>query len=120
VGRLCNRVHYLQTKTRDYYFWRTHAGLELDLLILKNGKRLGFEIKFAEVPKATRSMHQIISDLNLDTFYIVYQGKHRVQLDEKIYAMPVKEINNIQIEGYCKLPFQCFCSAHNFKNFASN
>jgi len=79
-------------KTRDYYYWRTHAGLELDLMVLKNGKRLGFEIKYSETPKVTRSMHQIIDDLKLDQFYIVYQGKHQLELEEKVQLLPISAL----------------------------
>ena len=81
-----------QLKSRDYYYWRTHAGLELDLLVMKNGKRLGFEIKYSETPKVTRAMHQIIDDLKLDCFYLVYQGKHQVKLEEKIILLPVNNL----------------------------
>lgn len=81
-----------RTKTRDYYYWRTHAGLELDLLVMVNGKRIGFEIKYSETPKVTRSMHQIIEDLKLDQFFIVYQGKHRLELEAKIQLLPVNDI----------------------------
>ena len=87
IEQIINRL-----KTRDYYYWRTHAGLELDLLVLKNSKRLGFEIKFSGTPKVTRSMHQIIEDLKLDQFYIVYQGNHRLALEEKIQLLPVNDI----------------------------
>lgn len=87
IEQILNRM-----KTRDYYYWRTHAGLELDLLVMKNGKRLGFEIKYSETPKVTRSMHQIIEDLNLDQFFIVYQGKHRLELEAKIQLLPVIDI----------------------------
>lgn len=89
IEQIINRL-----KSRDYYYWRTHAGLELDLMVLKNGKRLGFEIKYSETPKVTRSMHQIIDDLKLDQFYIVYQGKHRLALEEKIQLLPVNGIVN--------------------------
>ena len=81
-----------QLKTRDYYYWRTHAGLELDLLVMKNGKRLGFEIKYSETPKVTRSMRQIIEDLKLDQFFIVYQGKHRLLMEDKIQLLPVNDL----------------------------
>ena len=37
--------------TRDFYYWRTHTGIELDLMVLKSGKRLGFEVTFSETPK---------------------------------------------------------------------
>lgn len=87
IEQIINRL-----KTRDYYYWRTHAGLELDLLVMKNGKRLGFEIKYSETIKVTRSMHQIIEDLKLDQFFIVYQGKHRLELDAKIQLLPVIDI----------------------------
>jgi len=79
-------------KTRDFYYWRTHAGLELDLMVMKNGKRLGFEIKYSETPKVTRSMRQIIEDLKLDCLFLVYQGKHEVKLEDKIQLLPVNNI----------------------------
>lgn len=79
-------------KTRDYFYWRTHAGLELDLMILKNGKRLGFEIKYSDTPKVTRSMRQIVDDLKLDCFYLVYQGKHNLELEDKIRLLPISDI----------------------------
>lgn len=81
-----------QLKSRDYFFWRTHSGLELDLMILKNGKKLGFEIKFSESPKVTRSMHSVIENLNLDKLYLVYRGERSLMLDENIYALPAKDI----------------------------
>jgi len=95
IEQIINRL-----KTRDYYYWRTHAGLELDLLVMKNGKRLGFEIKYSETPKVTRSMHQIIEDLKLDQFFIVYQGKHRLNLEEKIQLLPVNELGKENFEPY--------------------
>lgn len=78
--------------TRDYYFWRTHTGAELDLLVVKSGKKLGFEIKYSDVPKITRSMNSVIEDLNLDKLFLIYQGKRKLQLQEKIYALPADEI----------------------------
>lgn len=78
--------------TRDCYFWRTHTGAELDLMVVKNGKKLGFEIKYSDVPKITRSMNNVIEDLNLDKLYLLYQGKRKLQLQEKIYALPADEI----------------------------
>ncbi|UCF02432.1 MAG: hypothetical protein JSV14_01890 [Deltaproteobacteria bacterium] len=42
--------------SRDAYFWATHAGAELDLLVMTHGKRQGFECKYADAPGRTRSM----------------------------------------------------------------
>ena len=79
-------------QTRDYYFWRTHAGAELDLLVFKNGKRFGFEIKFSDKPQVTKSMKQSISDLKLDRLYLVYQGKHVLNLEDNIRLLPALNI----------------------------
>lgn len=84
--------------TRDCYFWRTHTGAELDLLVVKSGKKLGFEIKYSDVPKITRSMNSVIEDLGLDKLFLIYQGKRKLQLQERIFALPANEIfkNNFE------------------------
>jgi predicted AAA+ superfamily ATPase len=60
----------------ESYFWATQAGAELDLLIIKDGKRLGFEFKHTDFPKITPSMRIALETLNLDHLYIVvpYSG----------------------------------------------
>ena len=40
---------------RSAYFWGTHGGVELDLL-LHGARRLGFEFKFSDQPGTTKSM----------------------------------------------------------------
>jgi predicted AAA+ superfamily ATPase len=84
--------------TRDCYFWRTHTGAELDLLVVKSGKKLGFEIKYSDVPKITRSMNSVIEELGLDKLFLIYQGKRKLQLQERIFALPANEIfkNNFE------------------------
>lgn len=79
-------------KTRDFYYWRTHTGTELDLMVLKGGRRLGFEIKYSENPTSTRSMHTALDDLKLDKLYVVYKGHRVLSFDEKITAVPVSNI----------------------------
>ncbi len=86
-------------QTRDYYFWRTHAGAELDLLAFKNGKRLGFEIKYSDKPQITRSMRQSMEDLKLDRLYLIYQGKHALNLEENIRLLPLASIINEDFEN---------------------
>ena len=76
--------------TRDYYYWRTHAGAELDLLVIKEGKRIGFEVKNSESAKITRSMHTVIEDLKLDKLYLVNRGTRQVALSDKIELLPAE------------------------------
>jgi predicted AAA+ superfamily ATPase len=59
---------------RDAYFWATHGGAELDLLILRRGKRWGFEFKHEDAPRMTKSMHVAIADLGLEHLFVVHPG----------------------------------------------
>jgi predicted AAA+ superfamily ATPase len=80
------------TGTREAYFWGTHAGAELDLLIFEGGRALGFEIKYVDVPSTTRSMRTAIADLGLGHLYVVYPGEKTFPLDEDITAVPLSAL----------------------------
>lgn len=82
-------------ETRDAYYWATHAGAELDLLVLRGGKRYGFECKFADAPGTTRSMRVALDDLKLDHLWVVYPGDERYTLDDRISVLPVEEIGSL-------------------------
>ena len=79
-------------ETRDAYYWATHAGAELDLLVLRGGKRYGFECKFADAPGTTRSMRVALDDLGLEHLWVVYPGDEGYVLDDRISVLPVAEI----------------------------
>ena len=68
-------INCLQIRSDDCYFWSTSNEAELDLFVLKNGKRLGFEFKYTDSPKITKSMHIALEDLKLDHLYIIFPGK---------------------------------------------
>ena len=76
---------------RHAYFWGTHAGAELDLLIVRDGKRWGFEFKVSEAPSVTKSMHIALKDLKLRRLYVVYPGTHRFPMADRIEAIPLAE-----------------------------
>jgi hypothetical protein len=68
----------------DCYFWSTHSQAELDLLIFKNEKRLGFEFKYTDSPKITKSMAIALEDLKLDELVLVYPGTKSFPLSKNI------------------------------------
>ena len=80
------------TGDREAYFWATHSGAELDLLIFHKGKRLGFEFKYSEKLATTKSMHIADEDLKLDHLYVVHPGKHTFPLTEKITAITLTNL----------------------------
>ena len=79
-------------ETGNACFWATHAGAELDLLLMRGGKRYGFEFKHADAPGTTRSMRAAIADLRLDRLWIVYPGDEAYPLDDRISAVPVSGV----------------------------
>lgn len=79
----------LQTFEIDQaYFWATHQGAELDLLIMSGARRIGIEVKRGDAPALTRSMRVALADLQLDQLWVVYPGKARYKLDERVTALP--------------------------------
>ena len=81
---------------RQAYFYATQRGAELDLLLLRHGRRWGFEFKCTDAPRTTKSMHIVAEDLRLAHLYVVYPGDLRYPLGDGITALPLKEIGNIK------------------------
>lgn len=73
----------------EAYFWATHNGAELDLLLFKGGRRIGVEVKRMDAPKVTPSMQIALHDLQLDALYVVYPGELRYRLTDRIEAVPL-------------------------------
>lgn len=78
-----------QIRPPEAYFWATHNGAEIDLFFLHEGRRYGFEAKFNEAPKITRSMRISLKDLALDHLWILYPGKEQYPAHEKITVWPL-------------------------------
>lgn len=76
-------------RPQQAYFWATHQGAELDLLLLQGDRRIGVEFKYTDVPRVTPSMRIAMEDLKLDALYVVYPGEHRFTLREGIEAVPL-------------------------------
>lgn len=78
--------------TRDAYFWSTHGGAELDLLVMLGGKRYGFEFKYQDAPRRTRSMRIALEDLGLQKLWVVYPGSKEYALHDTIDVVPLTSI----------------------------
>ncbi|OGR33273.1 MAG: hypothetical protein A2005_01945 [Desulfuromonadales bacterium GWC2_61_20] len=76
----------------ESYFWATHNGAELDLLLVKNGLRLGIECKRSDAPRLTPSMRTSLTDLELDRLVVIYPGTKRYSLAEGVEVRPLVEL----------------------------
>ena len=81
----------------EAYFYRTQRGAELDLLLLRGGKRFGFEFKCSETPKTTKSMHIVMTDLRLEHLWVVYPGELEYPLAEGITATPLAKVSDLSL-----------------------
>jgi predicted AAA+ superfamily ATPase len=77
---------------RRLFFWATQAGAELDLMVMASGKRFGVEVKYADAPRATKSMHVALADLGLERLWVVHPGDARYTLGKRIEAMGIGDL----------------------------
>jgi predicted AAA+ superfamily ATPase len=76
----------------EVYFWGAHSGAELDLLLIKDGRRIGVECKRVDAPRLTVSMHTAMQDLQLSQLLVIYPGALPYPLGERMRAIPLKSL----------------------------
>jgi uncharacterized protein len=84
---LAEVMRRLGARAEECYFWATHAGAELDLLVVRGSRRLGFEVKRTTAPSTSRSMHSALESLKLQHLWVVHAGQHTFPLAEDITAL---------------------------------
>jgi len=77
---------------QDTYFWATHSGAELDLLLLRDGLKLGIECKRADAPRISTSMRSALADIQLDHLMVVYPGAQAYSLSDQVTVTPLDTI----------------------------
>ena len=73
----------------EAFFWATHQGAEIDLILVKDGRMLGVECKRVDAPRLTPSMRIALDDLKLERIAVVYPGAKRFPLAERVEAVPL-------------------------------
>lgn len=76
----------------EAYFWATHQGAELDLLLMKGGKRFGVEVKRQDAPTLTSSMRIAFEDLNLEHLTVIYPGARAYPLGRRVTVLPIEAV----------------------------
>jgi hypothetical protein len=72
---------------RECFFWATHGGAELDLLVIRGNRRFGFEIKRTSSPRLTPSMRSALADLKLRSLDVIHAGEKTFPLDKRVRAV---------------------------------
>ena len=80
---------------RDSYFWGTHGGAELDLLLMRRGKRWGIEFKYQDAPTMTKSMHVALANLKLDRLWVIFPGATDYPVHERVECVGLRNLAKI-------------------------
>lgn len=73
----------------EAYFWATHQGAEIDLILSRGDRLMGVECKRADAPRMTPSMRVALSDLGLERIAVIYPGSRRYQVAQGVEAVPL-------------------------------
>jgi predicted AAA+ superfamily ATPase len=77
----------------DAFFWATHQGAEIDLVIRRKGRLLGLECKRTDTPKLTRSIRIAREDLGLERVAVVHPGIKRYPISDDVEAVPLSALS---------------------------
>ena len=85
-------IRKLDVNEEECFFWATHAGAELDLLVVRGRKRYGYEFKRTSSPRVTPSMRSALVDLNLSRMDVIHAGEDTYMIDKKIRAVSLQRL----------------------------
>jgi predicted AAA+ superfamily ATPase len=78
-----------------FSFWATQAGAEVDLLWQRNGKYYAAEMKYNDAPRRTKSMTAAMQDLNLEHLWVIYPGRERYAIGERMTVLPITALESV-------------------------
>jgi len=83
----------MMTEQHDHvYFWATHQGAEVDLIVRRGDRLLGVECKRTDAPGMTTSIRIALEDLGLERVAVIYPGNKRYPLAHNVEAVPLEEL----------------------------
>jgi predicted AAA+ superfamily ATPase len=88
-------IQALQVPAHECYFWRTHTGAELDLLVARGTSRIGFEVKRSTTPAITPSMRNALADLGLKELYVLHAGSATFPMSKQIRAVALPDLLDV-------------------------
>ena len=88
-------LRVLRVEPGEAFFWNTHGGAELGLMVVRGGRRWGFEFKYGDAPRTTKSMRVALNDLGLQHLFVVYPGEKDYVLDDQIELLALAGIEKL-------------------------
>jgi uncharacterized protein len=86
-------LRVLRVEPGEAFHWATHGGAELDLMLVRGGRRWGFEFKYADAPRTTKSIRAALDDLALERLFVIYPGEKDYPLDDRIQVLALANVD---------------------------
>jgi len=77
----------------EAFFWATHQGAEIDLILRRGDALYGIECKRADTPRITPSIRIALDDLKLKHVFVIYPGIQRFPLASQVEAVPLQALS---------------------------
>jgi predicted AAA+ superfamily ATPase len=88
-------LRVLRVEPGEAFHWATHGGAELDLMLVRGGRRWGFEFKYADAPRTTKSIRAALDDLALERMFVIYPGEMNYSLDDRIHVLALGNVGGL-------------------------
>ena len=88
-------LRVLRAEPGEAFYWSTHGGAELDLMLVRGGRRWGFELKYVDAPRSTKSMRVALDDLKLERLFVIYPGDKDYALDDNIEVLALSGVEKL-------------------------
>ena len=79
-------------KHDEAFFWATHQGAEIDLVLRRGSSFFGIECKRTDTPRMTPSIRIALEDLGLTHVNVIYPGIRRFPLADRVEAVPLQSL----------------------------
>lgn len=89
-------LRVLRVEPGEAFHWGTHGGAELDLMLVRGGRRWGVELKYADAPRTTTSMRVALGDLKLERVFVIYPGDRDYTLDDRIHVLALRNVEGLR------------------------
>ncbi|MFH1981945.1 MAG: ATP-binding protein [Pseudomonadota bacterium] len=76
----------------EVFFWATHQGAEIDLILRRGSSLIGVECKRTDTPRITPSIRIALEDLKLERVIVLYPGGKRFPLADQVDAVPLHSL----------------------------
>lgn len=87
-----NLISHLELDSGQCFFWGAHTGGEIDLIVNRDNKIRGFEIKRTSSPRVTKSLQTAFENLQLESLDIIYAGDSTFPVAKGIRAVSASNL----------------------------